>query len=172
MDDQTIRIKELFEEFLPRFGMSHAKVYGALMYGETKTAKQLYGETGISYHKIYSVLKDLEGQGILTSINTSPANFHIKSPEKTFEKLITRKKAEIERMSKDFEKIINGEPDGVYEREYLIRIDSKNRQTRLFDNKNKAVVNEVAEARHVAEELSNYARKLEPHKEYAYAVYR
>ena len=55
-------------------------------------------------------------------------------------------------------------------REYLIKIT--NSQTRLFDNKNKALVSELREAEQVIRSLNLFAEKLDTKKEYAMAAYR
>ncbi len=170
LDEQILKIKELFEELLPRFGISHAKVYKAVMHGEIKTARQLGEETDISHHKVYSILKDLVEQNIVASINTNPANFHVKNPSKTFQGLINKKLGDLEKMTKEFEKVIDKEDINLYEREYIVKI--KQKQTKLFDNKNKLLVKEARETRQLIERLTAYAAGLEPKKEYNYTLYR
>jgi len=58
----------------------------------------------------------------------------------------------------------------IDEKEYLIKFSEK--QTRLFDNKNKAPVKEPKEAKQIIQQLNIYVNKLEPKKEYNLAVYR
>ncbi|MFH1240463.1 MAG: hypothetical protein V1672_04585 [Candidatus Diapherotrites archaeon] len=43
---------------------------------------------------------------------------------------------------------------------------------RLIDNKNKAIVKEAQEAKQIIQQLNIYIAKLEPKKEYNFAVYR
>jgi len=160
----------MFEEFLPRFGVSHAKVYRTLMYGEAKTAKQICDETGVSYHKVYSILKDLAEQDVVSCINTSPANFLIKDSQKMFDKLVSKKVGQLEKMNKEFEKVINDDSTSVFEKEYLIKITEK--QTKLFDNKNKAPIKEAKETKILIDKLNSYKANLEPKNQYAYAAYK
>ncbi len=170
MDRRTLRIRELFKDVVPSFGISHAKAYTALMQGEIKTAKELSGEIDISHNKIYSILKELITENIVICTNTNPINYHVKSPQKTFEKLVNKKIALLEKRTEEFDKIINDEIAYANEKEYVIRFGEK--QTRLFDNKNKTAVKELKEAKQIIQQLNIYVNQLEPKKEYDLALYK
>jgi len=170
MDEQVLRVKGLFEEVVQGFGVMHAKVYISLLNGEIKTAKQLSEETGISYNKIYSVLNDLVKEKIVACTNSDPKNYRLVNPEKTFEALVNRKVGLLEKRSKEFSKAISSESEEGTEREYVIKFNE--RQTKLIDNKNKAIVRELREAKQVIKQLNIYIEKLEPRKEYNFALYR
>ncbi|MFH1391536.1 MAG: helix-turn-helix domain-containing protein [Candidatus Diapherotrites archaeon] len=169
MDEKVIEVRDLFQEVIPSFGIMHAKTYSSLMSGEIKTAKQVSNETGISHNKIYSVLKDLIKEKIISSTNTNPVSYHAKEPSKTYEKLVNKRILALEKKPEIFDKIIH-DVEPINEREYIVRIT--NTQTKLFDNKNKAIVKESQEARMVLEKLSDYTKELNTKKEYAYATYR
>ncbi|MCX6799252.1 MAG: hypothetical protein NTW59_04120 [Candidatus Diapherotrites archaeon] len=170
MDERILKVKELFGDVVPGFGITHAKVYAALLSGEVKTARQLGEETGISHNKVYSILKDLMREKIVLYTNTNPANYHVKDPPKVYENLVNRKIALLEKLPEQFDKILNEETTITDEKEYLIKFGGQ--QTKLFDQKNKAQVNEAEEARQVIRQLNIYVNKLEPKKEYNLAVYR
>ena len=171
LDDAVFRLKGLFEEVLPHFSLGHAKICRSLFFGEAKTARQLHEETGVSYHKIYFMLNGLREQGIVSSVNSSPTNYLINNASKLFERLVEKKIRELQKMSQEIGEIVGGDLEAG-EKEYIFRINPKNMQTRLFDNKNKALVQELQEAREIIQELTAYAKQLEPKKQYNYAVYR
>jgi len=170
MNELVLRVKTLFEGVVSGFGVMHAKVYISLLNGEIKTAKQLSEETGISYNKIYSVLNDLVKERIVACTNSDPKNYRLVDPEKTFEVLVGRKISLLEKRSKEFSKAISGEVEEGTEREYVIKFNEK--QTKLIDNKNKAIVKELSEAKQVIKQLNIYLEKLEPRKEYNLAIYK
>ena len=170
MDGCVLQIKSLFQDIILGFGLTHAKVYKALINGEVKTAKQLSKETGISYNKIYSILNDLVKEKIVACTNSDPKNYHLINPKKTFESLVNKKISLLEKRAKEFNKIVCEENNEVGDREYVIRFNGK--QTKLFDNKNKAIVMELREAKQVIKQLNIYVEKLEPRKEYNFALYR
>ncbi len=124
---------------------------------------------GISHNKIYSVLKDLIQEKIVLSTNTNPINYHVKSPSRTFERLVNRKVAELEKRPGEFDKILNSEPPAS-EKEYVIKFTEK--QTKLFDIKNKIRVSELREVKQVINQLNIYVKELEPKKEYNFAFYK
>jgi len=170
LDERILKVKELFCGVVPGFGITHAKVYSSLMAGDVKTAKQLSEETGISHNKVYSILKDLIREKVVLFTNTNPANYHARNPAKTYETLVDRKISLLEKLPKEFDKILKNEPEIEGEREYLIKFSGK--QTKLFDQKNKALVNEAEEAKQVIKQLNIYIEKLEPRKDYNLALYR
>lgn len=170
MDEKILRIRSLFQDVVPSFGITHAKVYSALMSGEVKTAKQLSGETSISHNKIYSLLKDLIREKIVHHTNTNPINYHTRDPAKTYERIVNRRIALLEKLPEEFDKIVSSNPTENDEKEYLIKFCGK--QTRLFDNKNKAMVQETNEARQIVKQLNIYIEELKPKKEYNFVAYR
>lgn len=167
MDEQLLKLKQLFSQVVPYFGSNHAKVYCGLFNGEVKTAKHLAQETGMAKNKVYHVLNDLVEYGLVRATNTHPTSYCSKEPIKEIEKLVDRKIALLEKLPLELDRILEDGDD--CEKEYLIKFTEK--QTKLFDNKNKAIV-EAAEAKQIIQQLSIYVNKLEPKKEYNFAVYR
>ena len=127
-------------------------------------------KAGISHNKVYAVLKDLVREKIVMLTSTNPASFYISNAAGTFEKLVEKRIALLEKKPGQFDKIIAVRMPGEEEREYIIKITSN--QTKLFDNKNKVLVKEPKEAERIIRSLNNYAEKLDSKKEYAMAVYR
>jgi len=76
----------------------------------------------------------------------------------------------LEKRSKEFSKAISSEGEEGTEKEYVIKFNEK--QTKLIDNKNKAIVKELKEAKQVIKQLNVYIEKLESKKEYNFAIYR
>jgi len=170
MNELVLRVKGLFEDVIKGFGVMHAKAYISLLNGEIKTARQVAEDTGISYNKIYSVLNDLVKEKIVACTNSDPKNYRLVNPEKTFEVLVTKKISVLEKSAKEFNKVLYQENPETEEKEYVIKFNEK--QTKLIDNKNKAIVKELSEAKQVIKQLNVYIAKLEPRKEYNLAIYR
>ncbi len=170
MDGDVLRIKGLFADVVSGFGVTHAKVYKALMHGEVKTAKQLSGEAGISHNKVYSILNDLVKEKIVACTNSDPKNYHLRTPKKTFSWLVNKKITALEKRTLEFNEVLESRIESENEREYIIKFGEK--QTKLFDNKNKVMVKELNEAKQVIKQLNVYLEKLEPRKEYNFAMYR
>ncbi|MBI5554090.1 MAG: hypothetical protein HY917_05115 [Candidatus Diapherotrites archaeon] len=169
MDEEVLRLHALFQNLVPTFGLTHAKVCRALLNGEIKTAKQIGKESFISPNKVYGILKDLLQQKIVSTTNTNPASYHIPSPQKTFVRLVNQRISLLEKRIQEFGKIIENTASGG-EKEYIIRIMGA--QTKLFDNTTKAFVKEPQEAKQVVKQLSEYLKQLEPEKQYTYAAYK
>ncbi len=168
MNEQLLKLKQLFSQVVPYFGTNHAKVYCSLFDGEIKTAKHLSQETGIAKNKVYYVLNDLVKYGLVRTTNTHPMNYYSKKPQKELGKLVNRRIVLLEKLPEELDKIV--ENSTAEEKEYLIKFSEK--QTKLFDNKNKAIVKEPAEAKQIIKQLNIYIEKIEPKKEYNFAVYR
>ncbi|MDD5163584.1 MAG: hypothetical protein PHD95_05240 [Candidatus ainarchaeum sp.] len=169
MDERVLRFRELFQGLVPNFGLLHAKACVALLSGGIKTAKELSQETLISHNKIYSVLKDLAREKIVFCTNADPVTFYIKDFPKIYEKLVNRKICFLQKLPEELDKMLSNENEALEEKEYLIKVSEK--QTRLFDNKNKVLVKEPLEVKQVLKQLNIYIEKLEPKKEYTYAIY-
>ena len=59
-----------------------------------------------------------------------------------------------------------------YTRETYLNLTGIRQMCKLIDNKNKAIVSELREAKQVIKQLNIYIEKLEPRKEYNLAIYR
>lgn len=106
---------------------------------------------------------------MVDSTNTSPVSFHVKNPSKTYQNLVSKKLGELNKMVRDFEEVIEKEDFGLDERVYLVKV--KEKQAKLFDNKNKLLVREHREAKELAQFVNNYAETL-PKGNYTQAIYR
>ncbi|MDO8647316.1 MAG: helix-turn-helix domain-containing protein [Candidatus Diapherotrites archaeon] len=171
MDERILRIRSLFSNAISGFGLMHAKIYHALMFGDVKTAKQLSHETQISINKIYQVLKDLIREKIIASTGTDPTTYYAINAVKDFEKIIERKVNQLQRLPKELQKLIEiGTTACEFETEYIIRFDGK--QTKLIDNKNKSLVKETQEAKQLIQQLNDYIKAIEPKKDNKFLTYR
>jgi sugar-specific transcriptional regulator TrmB len=163
MDAEILKIRKFFQDVVSGFSVSHVKIYTALKHGEIKTAGQLSRETGIPYNKIYGVLRDLTNENIVFCTFTHPVNYYARDPVRTFNKLVTKKTLFLEKQLKAFKKMVQGTASFPEEKEYLIKFSET--QTKLFDQKNKRIVEEPRETKQVIRRLHAYLKKIEPKKE-------
>lgn len=115
------------------------------------------------------ILLPISVKNIILNAFREKINYYVKGSEK-MSWLVNKKIALLEKKPDEFNKIINHEPSIINEKEYLIKFSEK--QTKLFDYKNKALVKEPIEAKQIIKQLNIYINKLEPKKEYSFAVYR
>lgn len=170
MEEKVLKIRALFSSAVSGFGLMHAKVCNSLMSGDIKTAKQLSQETLISHNKIYSVLKDLVREKVISCTRTDPASYCMGNALKSFQKIIEKKVNSLQRLPMELQEIIQEIPESELEREYVIRFDGK--QTKLFDNKNKSLVKEAQEAKQLMQQLNDYIKAIEPKRDSKWSAYR
>jgi len=170
MDEKVLKIRALFSNAVSGFGLMHAKVCNALMGGDIKTAKQLSQETLISHNKIYSVLKDLVRERVISCTRTDPASYCMSNALKNFQKIIEKKVNSLQRLPMELQEIIQELPESEFEREYVIRFNGQ--QTKLFDNKNKSLVKEAHEAKQLMQQLNDYIKAIEPKRDARWPAYR
>jgi sugar-specific transcriptional regulator TrmB len=167
MDDAILKLKDLFCDLLPSFGVNHAKVYSALMFGEVKTASHLAKETGIAPTKVYLALRDLTEYKLINCTSTHPINYYVKNPGKIISKLVERKINFLNKKPEEFKKILNNQ-NGDEGKEYLIRFNGI--QTKLIDNKNKTIIKDAQEIKFIRKKLEKIESKFEQPK--PWSIYR
>ncbi len=164
-----IKLKAIFSELLPGFGVSHAKVYFFLLSGEVKTATQLSRESLVPVNKVYVALNDLLRHGLVHCTNSHPANYFSKNPVKAFEKLVKRKTSFLARRAVELEGILKQSLQAE-EQTYLIRINGENKK--IEDFKNKVPVKDERELKEMKKTIEEALEKTNGKKVYGYAVYR
>ena len=161
MDENLLKLKGLFSQVVPYFGMNHAKVYCSLFNGEIKSAKHLAQETDIAKNKVYHVLNDLKEYGLVTATNTHPITYYCKKPEKEINRLVNKKVSMLTRLPGQLQEIID-EDETEIGKTYLVRI--KGLQTKLVDHKTKTIIKDTHETERLIKSLNGFKKQLEERK--------
>jgi sugar-specific transcriptional regulator TrmB len=132
--ESVLRLKAIFSELVPGFGINHARIYNSLLTSETKTASDLIAETGINQATTYGVLRELVGWEIVQTNNSTPAFYFIEDPLKTLDSIEKKRLKEVEEGKKELVKLI--EKDSPKTDAIIIKIGS-GEQTKLFHSTTK-----------------------------------
>ena len=142
VSENVLEIQKIFSGLVPSFGLNHAKILCALLYGESKNARQLMEDTGVSSAKTYKVLSELVNAKLIRETNTYPALYYVEDPLKVIDRQIKLKLKGLEQKKLELKKIVlNG--DANVTEEYLIQVNG--RQTKLINNKTKQAIEDEYE---------------------------
>lgn len=97
----SVKLKKLFENVLPHFGLNHAKAFRALLSSDSLNASELIDLTEIRRGKIYSVLNDLIDFGFVNSNHCSPAEYFAKRSSNAVNKIFSHKIREMGEMQNE-----------------------------------------------------------------------
>ena len=101
---------------LTSFGLSNYenKVYTKLLELGSTDARQISKASNVPYGRIYDVLNNLEGRGVIYKNNARPQRFTTVDPKIAIERLLQAKQEEIEELTKNAE-IAKAELSRIYE---------------------------------------------------------
>jgi len=140
--EEILQIKRIYSELVPRFGINHAKVFFSLLDSRPQEARELIENTGIPREKIYSVLKELAGFGLVKQAGSAPMRFFIESPREILRKKIAKREKELESKLCELEKI-QCDRSSEKPRAYVLDVE----KTKIFGLKSKNSVDDVEELR-------------------------
>ncbi len=127
--ESVLRLKAIFSELVPGFGINHARIYNSLLTSETKTASDLIAETGINQATTYGVLRELVAWELVQTNNSTPAIYFIEDPLKTLDGIHKKRVREVENGKKELVELI--EKDSPQTDAIIIKI-GQGEQTKLI----------------------------------------
>jgi len=167
MDENVLRIKEIFSKHLHGFGINHARVYHCLLGDEVMCVKDLQRETSIEKCLLYKILKDMVRENLLTKTRTTPAAYFIEKPILKFNNLIKKQTKLFLQDKTELKKIMKTTATETTKLRITIDLEKKtiiDQDTRkILENKT-----EIGEIKKLFEE----AQKQLPEKKYAMAYAR
>jgi len=170
MEPQSLELKRIFNGLIEGFGLNHARVYYALLSSEVKTANQLIQETKVNQATTYAVLRELLRWELIKNSNTTPTNYFIEDPVKTFEKQVHKIEKGINDKRRQLEDLIASDKDET--EKYLIKI-GQGQQTKLVNMLTKKEITYKEELLKIRESLDTMLKEApEKEKKYSYAFYR
>jgi len=132
--ESVLRLKAIFSELVPGFGINHARIYNSLLTSETKTASDLIAETGINQATVYGVLRELVEWELAQTNNSTPALYFIEDPLKTLDSIEKKRFKEVEEGKKELVRLI--EKDSPQTDAIIIKI-GQGEQTKLIQSSTK-----------------------------------
>ncbi len=90
VEEEIVKIQEIFAEVLAGFSYNHAKIYSSLLSSEVKAVKQIVNETGFGASLVYKILNDLSNFGLISKTNMQPASYYIQKPILTYNSFIKK----------------------------------------------------------------------------------
>lgn len=169
MLELTLKIKEIFEDLVPSFGLNHAKIYSALISREVKNATQLMQETSVSGTKTYKALNDLIKYELVYSTRDRPTAYYTKNPTKDLNNLVNKKISLLEKKPETLKEILNNWQEND-QKSYLIQISGT--QTKITDSYNKIIVKNETEIKTIRKQLDTMLEEMEKKKVSQYAIYK
>jgi sugar-specific transcriptional regulator TrmB len=161
--ESVLRLKAIFSELVPGFGINHARIYNALLTSETKTASDLIAETEINQATTYGVLRELVEWEIIQTNNSTPAIYFVEDPLKTLDSIEKKRFKEVEQGRKQLVELI--EKDSPKTDAIIIKIGQGD-QTKLILSSTKQELRykeEILPVKQIIDELAQEAptRKTE-----------
>ncbi len=120
LDEETIAIQKIFSGLVDGFGFNQAKIYKALLDGESKTASQLIKETGIHESVVFRELKHLIKNNVVQATGLKPKLYFVDKPLQLLDFQIKRQTKLLLLKQSRLQEIIESKEKSFTE--YLIRV--------------------------------------------------
>ncbi|MFH0955296.1 MAG: helix-turn-helix domain-containing protein [Candidatus Micrarchaeota archaeon] len=127
--ESALKLKAIFTDLVPGFGINHARIYNALLTSDTKTASDLIVETGVNQATTYTVLRELLAWELIQANNTTPTVYYTQDPLKTLDTIQRKRSKEVENSKKELANLI--EEDTPKTDSIIIKI-GQGEQTKLI----------------------------------------